>query len=97
MSYPGQQTNINVEPHDIITVKKITSITIRIVNLVLFTSVTVSVNLFNESGYVCDTRTLDITGEEYLAWNNNDEYLVDLVCSKLGLTPIPAPTPTIIQ
>jgi hypothetical protein len=92
MSYPSSlnDNRIVVEPYELIRVKTVTSIDMRIIALELFKSVTVSVAMYADDGYVCDNRVLEISGDEYLAWNNNDQYLVNLVCTKLGLTPVPA-------
>lgn len=86
MSYRSNE-QINVNPYNLVRTQVVTSIDIRIVNLTLFKSVTVAVGMYSADGYVCDNRMLEISGDEYLAWNNNDEYLVNLVMTKLGLTP----------
>lgn len=52
----------------------------------LFKSVTVAVTLFGENGAGVGSRTFKIEGAEYLAWNNDDQYLIDLVAQKLGFT-----------
>lgn len=31
------------------------------------------------------TRYIDICGDEYEAWGNNDEYIIDLILNKLNL------------
>jgi hypothetical protein len=80
---------IPVEPYNLVRTHVITSIDIRIVNLILFKSVTLAVGLYSANGYVCDNRTFEISGDEYLAWNNDDSYLINLVMTKLGVTPVP--------
>ncbi len=75
-----------IQPYAMVTTKTIKSFSIRVVSLELFTSVTVVVSLFEESGAIVENRTIRVEGDEYLAWNNDDAYLVNLVASKLGFT-----------
>lgn len=78
---------IPIQPYNLVRQQLVKSVDLRVVNLQLFNSVTVAVCLYNEDGYVCDNRTVDISGDEYLAWKNDDTYLVNLVMTKLGLSP----------
>ncbi len=85
---------IPIQPYNLVRQQLVKSVDLRVVNLQLFSSVTVAVCLYNEDGYVCDNRSVEISGAEYLAWNNDDSYLVNLVMTKLGLalpTPVEAP------
>jgi hypothetical protein len=50
-------------------------------------SVAVGVQLYYKEERVYFTSFV-ITGEEYSNWGNDDNYLKNLVASKLGLTPI---------
>jgi hypothetical protein len=73
------------------TITKTSTITaasykVEVARLELYTSVTVLVTLFDEKGGAVDSQTLKIEGAEYLAWQNDDSYLVNLVATKLGLT-----------
>ena len=73
------------------TITKTTTVTatsykVEVARLELYTAVTVLVTLFDEKGRAVDSQTLKIEGAEYLAWQNDDSYLVDLVATKLGFT-----------
>jgi hypothetical protein len=60
--------------------------------IIPFTSATVSVSTFDQNKQYIYNRILTMTKEEYLNWNNNDIYLLNWICSKLGLTlinPVP--------
>ncbi len=40
--------------------------------------------MFNADGVRVDRQIITITNEEYLSWNNNDEYIMNLLATKLG-------------
>ena len=72
-----------IVPTQITEVKDVDSFEVTVARLELFQSVTVSVLLKN--GPTCvGVRTLTFEGPDYLAWNNDDSYLIDLVANKLG-------------
>jgi hypothetical protein len=79
-------TEIIVVPHNETTTVTVTRFEISQVTVTLFKSAQVIVNLYAAERKYLKCEVIDLTQEEYLGWNNNDEYLVDLVCSKLGLT-----------
>ena len=50
----------------------------------LFQDATFIVDLYNIEGFRVDRQIISITNEEYLAWNNNDSYIMNLMATKLG-------------
>jgi uncharacterized membrane protein len=50
----------------------------------LFQNATFIVDLFNSDGGRVERQIITISNEEYLAWNNNDEYIMNLIATKLG-------------
>jgi hypothetical protein len=62
----------------------ISSIRVGCQNINLFQNATFIVDLFNADGVRVDRQIITITNEEYLAWNNNDEYIMNLMATKLG-------------
>lgn len=60
---------------------------IFIINLELFKSVDVDVHFYNElDGIgVIDVKSLKLEGDDYLAWSNDDSYIVTYVVNKLNL------------
>ncbi len=62
----------------------ISSIRVGCQTINLFQNATFIVDLFNAEGVRVDRQIITITNEEYLAWNNNDEYIMNLVATKLG-------------
>ncbi len=88
-TFAGAEPSIVGVPIQATTVtetKSVASFKVHVVNVVLFTSVTVAVTLYDENGNGVGARTYVIAGDEYLAWNNDDQYLIDLVAQKLGFT-----------
>jgi hypothetical protein len=77
---------VEIQPATLTTVKTVKYFKIYVVGLDLFNSVTLSVSLYDENSAVIDNRTFVVTGDEYLAWNNDDQYLISLVAQKLGFT-----------
>jgi hypothetical protein len=52
----------------------------------MFDSAKFRVDSFDENGNIVDRRIVPITQEQYLAWNNDDSYIVNLMASTLGYT-----------
>ena len=83
-----------IQPSTETTTKVITSFTVNVMRLELFQSVTVNAMLYGATGNFLEVKTLTISGQDYLDWNNNDQYLIDKVAQLLGFTITPTPTPT---
>lgn len=60
--------------------------TIRVLNLVFGTSIELIASIVQENGTVTQNYHLVISGEEYAAWGSDDEYMVNLIASKIGVT-----------
>lgn len=45
-----------------------------------------NIHYFNASSVKIDIREYTITDEEYSAWGDNDDYIPDILFSRLGLT-----------
>jgi hypothetical protein len=89
------QPNIPIQPATETTTKVITSFTVNVMRLELFQSVTVNAMLYGENGNFQEVKTLTLSGQDYLDWNNNDQYLIDKVAEKLGFTIAPTPDPVV--
>ena len=76
---------INVQDSPHVVTNTINRVQIRVMNVELFTSVNVSVSLFNNESII-DNKFFKIEGDEYNNWGNSDQYLVNLILTKLGLT-----------
>ena len=91
------QPNVPIQPATETTTKVITSFTVNVMRLELFQSVTVNAMLYGADGNFIEVKTLTLSGQDYLDWNNNDQYLIDKVAEKLGFTiaPVVVPEPVV--
>ena len=64
----------------------ITSVQIRVMNLVLFTSVSINAMLMDNNNKFIDAKQYTLTGDDYTNWSNDDTYIVNYVLAQLGLT-----------
>jgi hypothetical protein len=71
--------------------KVIASYDVQVMELVLFKSVEVLITLKDASGMHCGNRQYRFEGEEYLAWNNDDEYIMTKIDEKLRADPAITP------
>lgn len=62
----------------------VSKIKIQVIDVKLFESVTILVNLLDSNGQLLDNRCFTISGDEYSNWGNDDSYIINLVKSKLG-------------
>jgi hypothetical protein len=75
-----------VQPFIITTTQTITSFTVSCRTLVLFTNATFTVDSFDINNSLISRQVIPITNEQYLEWNNNDEFIVNLMATTLGYT-----------
>lgn len=76
----------DIVPFDKVTSQVIVRFTMQIYNLVLNTSATFRVSMYNIHGNVIDNTSVIIEGDAYKAWNNDDNYVVQYVADQLGFT-----------
>ncbi len=77
--------NVNVQDSSYVKTNTINKVMIRIMNVDLFNSMTVCASLFQNTTLV-DNKVFKIEGSEYSSWGTDDNYIVDLILSKLGMT-----------
>lgn len=86
-----------IDPVEIRTAHTIAKIGFAIRDIQFFTSIKIAIYYFQENGEIFHHPTLpnfiDISGEEYKNWGDDDQYIIDTITSKLGVTIIPAPAP----
>ena len=80
------EIDVNVQDSQYVKTNTINKVIIRIANIELFSNVTVIASLFDDSTLV-DNKVFKIEGQEYTDWSNDDQYIVDLVLGKLGMSP----------
>jgi hypothetical protein len=79
-------TNIPIEPYTNVTTTITTSFSVSCRSLNLFENASFTVDTFDIQGKLLNRQVIPITNEQYLAWNNNDEYIVNLMAQLLGFT-----------
>ena len=77
---------INVDNKEVVTTNTITSIDILTGEVSLNNSVNFPVKLLDQNGETLSIEFVRIEGEEYSNWSSDDQYVVDLILSRLNLT-----------
>ena len=81
-----------IQPFVITTTQTVTSFSVACRTLNLFVNATFTVDSFDVNNTLISRQVLPITNEQYLEWNNNDTYIIDLMATTLGYTLV-TPTP----
>lgn len=79
--------NIQVDVNDFtLEAPVVTKIDMEVMELVLDSHVIMVVHYLNAAGNLLDNKFVKIEGDEYNAWGDDDNYIINLVLTKLGLT-----------
>ena len=62
---------------------KIVKFKYNVLEIKLFESVRIAVYLYNENDLLIEARQYLIQGDEYKAWNNDDQYIMNLIKKKI--------------
>jgi hypothetical protein len=76
---------VSVNDYTFVQTSVINNIQINILKIELFVGITLSVNLLSNNKII-DSKIMNITGDEYNNWANDDTYIINLVLSKLNLS-----------
>lgn len=80
-------SNIQVDVNDFtLDAPVVSKIEMEVMEMVLDSHVTMIVHYLNANGNSLDNKIVKIEGEEYNAWGDDDNYIINLVLTKLGLT-----------
>ena len=74
----------NIQPFVITTTNTAVSFTVTCQQLSLFNNAMFKVDSFDADGNIANRQFVSLTNEQYLSWNNDDEYIVNLVANQLG-------------
>jgi hypothetical protein len=66
-------------------------------SLNFFKSACFMVDTLVDSGAPIEQKYIYLTQEEYTTWKNDDTYIINLICEKLGYTPVPQQTSSTIE
>ena len=75
-----------IVPFVVTTTNVVTSFTVSCRSLVLFSNATFTVDSFDKNNNLVSRQVVPITNEQYLEWNNNDDYITSLIAQILGYT-----------
>lgn len=75
----------SIQPKDCTETKVATSFRVEIQELTLFKSVNIRVELYNESQHLIALKYIQLEGDDYMNWNNDDSYIIQKVAEKLEL------------
>ena len=78
--------SIEVKTYELVETKTVNKVTVEVISVKLNHSCRVSYQLFNDDKLI-RVGMLTIENEEYSAWGNSEQYIIDLTLQKLGLTP----------
>jgi len=81
-----QQNLVQIVDYQKVITKTYSYITVQIRNVVLNTSVEIQVTFFDANKNMGDMKSVTLTGTEYTNWGNDDNYIINMACQKLGLT-----------
>lgn len=79
-------TNINVQEKQITTIQKITKVEIMEGKIELDNSASFPVRMMDDNNQLVDIQFVRLEGDDYTNWGNDDQYVVNLILTKLGLT-----------
>jgi hypothetical protein len=79
-----------IEPKTVTTTQTITSFQVRCSSLTLFETAKFSVLCFDDNNTLVSSDNIVLSQEEYLAWQNDDDYILQLVATKLGFVLVPS-------
>jgi hypothetical protein len=79
-----------IEPRTVTTTQTITSFKVKCSALTLFESAAFSIFCFDANDIMVSTDRIELSTEEYLKWQNDDEYIIQLIATKLGFVLAPS-------
>jgi hypothetical protein len=79
----------NIMPYDIVSSITVNRFEIDSIDIRLFTSAIIRVNLFGLDGFRISVKNVLMEGDDYAKWGNDDQYIITFVMNSLGFTPTP--------
>jgi hypothetical protein len=79
---------INVQDKTITTSRVVKSIEIDSIDVKLNISARMIVKLLDENNGLVSVEVINLTGDDYQNWGNNDQYVIDYALNQLSLTKV---------
>ena len=76
---------IEIKEHQLVETQTITKVAVQVIQLVLNQGCKLNYQLFQSDGKLVKNGIMDMYGDDYNAWGNSDDYVIDFVLGKLGL------------
>jgi len=77
---------MEISPAEIVTTDVVIKINVDVIKLEIFKSVTLYVSLTTNTGKQVNGQSMDLSGDDYKNWSNDDNYLYTYAAGKLGYT-----------
>ena len=77
---------MDIVPVDIVTTDIVTKISVNVVRVEIFKSATIYVSVSTDTGKQIKSECLELSGDDYTGWSNDDTYLYTYAANKLGYT-----------
>ena len=89
----------SIIPFNRTTTTTITSFGIDNIDIRVFSSATIRVNLYNLAGQLIDIANVILSGDDYANWGSDDQYIINYVVNALGfqLPPTPEPVSIVVE
>ena len=76
--------------------KYISSFRYSVMDFQAFNKITFNCNLFSSDSSLIENKIISMEGDDYKLWGEDDNYLIDFLAAKLGLTVAePEPEPVV--
>lgn len=80
----------NILPFEIVSTLTVVRFEIDSIDIRLFTSAIIRVNLFDSNGFRVCAKNVLMEGADYANWGNDDQYILTFIMDSLGFTPVVA-------
>ena len=77
---------MEISPVEIVTTDFVIQINVNVIKLEMFKSATLYVSLTTNTGKQINGQCMDLSGDDYKNWSNDDNYLYTYAAGKLGYT-----------
>lgn len=74
----------SIQPHEIQKITNISSFSVEVNKVDLFTSASLIVKLYDNSQNLYDIKFVTMSDNDYLNWGGDDNYVINFVSQKLG-------------
>ena len=80
----NNEIKCSIQPYEIQKITSISSFSVEVQQVILFTSANLIVKLYDNSQNLYDIKFLTMSDNDYLNWGGNDNYVLNFVSQKLG-------------